>query len=116
MPSSTDTSADAAIPLWLANRQQVAAIAAAARKKRESDALEAEAILQRERERSKKPVSTDEMLEQYPSIPLLEYSADGEHLAINIDFPGLRAIHKDPWIFHVADLFTREECEMMMAK
>ena len=57
-----------------------------------------------------------EMLAQYPNVPLSEYAPDGHHLAINIDFPGLRAVHKAPWIFLVPDLLTRDECEHLMAK
>ena len=88
---------------------------AAASKKRVSDEA-AEEEASRARKLSKKPVSKEEMLAQYPSIPLSEYTPDGDHLAINVDFPGLRAIHKDPWIFLVSDLLSREECEQMMAK
>jgi len=115
---STD---DAAVPLWLANRQHVEAIAEAARKKRVSDAAELAAL--QSRKLSKKRISDSdsaavkrEMLAQYPSIPLSEYAPNGDHLAINVKFPGLRAIHKDPWIFLVSDLLTHSECEQMMAK
>jgi hypothetical protein len=40
-------------------------------------------------------------LNQYPDIPLSEYTDEGNFWFINRDFPGLRAIHKDPWIFLV---------------
>ena len=102
-------------PSWLLNQQSVAAIAEAARlanKKRASDASE-DAI-----SRAKLPKSAaakEEMLAQYPSIPLSEYAPDGDHLAININFPKLRAIHKEPWIFLVPDLLSRDECDRLMA-
>lgn len=96
-------------------------MAEAAREKRLSDASAEEAA--RLRKRAKKSVSSEEAmlarreaLSQYPSIPLSEYAPNGDHLAINIDFPGLRAIHKDPWIFLVSDLLTNGECEQLVAK
>ena len=67
----------------------------------------------------KKPRSARDptsMLAQYPNIPLSEYEPDGDHLFINADFPGLRAVHKDPWIFLVHNLLTQDECERLMAK
>lgn len=108
--------AESATPSWLLNREKVLAIVETARlanKKRAADAAE-EAV-----SRSKLPKSAaakEAMLEQHPSIPLSEYAPDGDHLAINIDFPKLRAIHKEPWIFLVPDLLTRDECEKLMAK
>lgn len=109
------------IPLWDLNRQQAAAIAEAARAKRISDATEEEASRRRKLPKklashSDRAAAKDEMLGQYPNFPLSEYSSDGDHLAINVDFPGLRAIHKDPWIFLVPDLLTQDECEQLMAK
>ena len=109
------------IPLWDLNRQQAAAIAEAARAKRISDATEEEASRRRKLPKklashSDRAAAKDEMLGQYPNIPLSEYSSHGDHLAINVDFPGLRAIHKDPWIFLVPDLLTQDECEQLMAK
>jgi len=110
-----------ASPFWDLNRQQAAAIAEAARAKRISDATEEEASRRRKLPKklashSDRAAAMDEMLGQYPNIPLSEYSSDGDHLAINVDFPGLRAIHKDPWIFLVPDLLTQDECEQLMAK
>jgi len=105
----------AADPQWLRNRQMVAAIAEAARRENKKRAAEeAEELELSSQPRAK--LSKDDMLAQYPSIPLSEYAPDGDHLAINTDFPGLRAIHKDPWIFLVPDLLTRDECEKLMAK
>ena len=103
-------------PLWLINRQQAAAVAEAS-KKRASEASEEATTL------SKKPASNShsaaakaKMMAQYPSIPLSEYAPDGDHLAINVNFPGLRAINKEPWIFLVSDLLSRDECEQLMCK
>jgi len=103
----------AAVPAWLLNRQHAKAIGEASRKKA------AEAAAERESTRRKAPASKLEKeatLSQYPSIPLSEYASDGDHLAINADFPGLRAIHRDPWIFLVSDLLSRAECEELMVK
>jgi hypothetical protein len=121
MRVSTSASPSEPIPLWDLNRQQAAAIAEAARAKRISDATEEEASRRRKLPKklashSDRAAAMDEMLGQYPNIPLSEYSSDGDHLAINVDFPGLRAIHKDPWIFLVPDLLTQDECEQLMAK
>ena len=113
------TAADSApTPLWLLNRQQAAAIADESRKRRA--ALAAEEAVRRD-ELLKKAggaaaASREDMLAQYPCIPLSDYAPDGHHLAINIGFPGLRAIHKEPWIFLVPDLLTRSECERLMVK
>ena len=112
MASSTDADAT---PPWLLNQQRVASIAAAAREKRISDASE-EATRLSKRSKKASPAEKEAMLAEYPSIPLSEYAPDGDHLAINIDFPGLRAIHKDPWIFLVADLLSGDECEQLMVK
>ena len=116
MKCSTDADST---PTWLLNQQQAAAMAESS-KKRASDAS-AEAA--RHGKSSKRPTSnsrsaaaTQEMLAQYPSFPLSEYASDGDHLTINVDFPGLRAIHKDPWIFLVPDLLSCDECEQMMDK
>ena len=97
----TSTAADP----WLLNRQHAAAMAEAARQKRVCDEAE-EAT--RQLKRSKKPAvksaeAKEAMLAQYPSVPLSEYAPNGDHLAINIDYPGLRAVHKNPWIFLVPD-------------
>jgi hypothetical protein len=53
-------------------------------------------------------------LDQYPSIPLTEYEADGNFWHINKNFPNLRAIHKDPWIFLAPNLLTVEECRALV--
>jgi prolyl 4-hydroxylase len=52
----------------------------------------------------------------YPSIPLNEYVDDGDFHHINKKFPGLRAIHKDPWIFLVPNLLSPEQCRALMIK
>ena len=100
-------------PEWKINQLQAIA-AARSSKKRAIDARDEAAS-----RLSKKPKSKEEkdaMLAQYPSVPLSEYAPDGDHLHINADFPGLRAIHKEPWIFLVSDLLSRKECEQMMEK
>ncbi|CAE8609956.1 unnamed protein product [Polarella glacialis] len=53
---------------------------------------------------------------QYTDIPLSEYRPDSHHLAANMHYPGLRAIHKDPWIFVVSNLLTRYECQQLIIK
>jgi hypothetical protein len=103
-------------PSWLDNQQQAAAIAEASRQKRVMAEDEAAAHHAKLSKKAKSMASIDSILAQYPSIPLSEYAPHGDHLAINIDFPGLRAIHKEPWIFLVKDLLTRDECEQLMAK
>jgi hypothetical protein len=55
-------------------------------------------------------------LAQYPNISLDEYKDDKEFWFINKQFPGLRAIAKDPWIFLVPNLLTREQCYSLMMK
>ena len=102
------------VPSWLYNRQQAEKVVAELRK-RAADAAEEEANRQTKK-RARKLMSKEEKLAQYPSIPLSEYAADGDHLFINAAFPGVRAIHKDPWIFLVPDLLSRAECEQLMAK
>lgn len=121
MHTSEATAGDATpTPAWLLNRQYAEAIAEAARKRRAVEACEE---AERRAKLAKPPPSDSEraaakelMLSLYPSIPLSEYAPDGDHLAINVDFPGLRAIHREPWIFLVPELLTREECEQLMAK
>jgi hypothetical protein len=113
-PSEAAPSSGVAPSPWLEN-QRLAAEMAAASKKRAADAVK-EAARQEATRRARKRLTKEEMLAQYPSIPLSEYAPDGDHLAINVDFPGLRAIHKEPWIFLVPDLLSRDECEELMAK
>ena len=43
------------------------------------------------------PGDTSFLAKLYPSFPLSEYVNDGNFFHINKEFPGLRAIHKDPW-------------------
>jgi len=105
----------ASTPSWLLNRLQAEAIAESVRQKRVSEASE-KASSDSKRSKKRSAASKEEMLAQYPNIPLSEYAPDGDHLAINVNFPGLRAIHKDPWIFLVPDLLTQDECEQMVAK
>ena len=117
-PSDEAASDPASIPSWVFNRQQVAAIAEAAKKKRIADesAEMSRKISRKGLSSTASAAAKQESLAQYPSIPLSEYVPNGDHLAINVDFPGLRAIHKEPWIFLVRDLLTREECEQLMSK
>ena len=93
-------------------------MAEAARQKRVCDeAEEATRQLKRSKKSAVKSAQAKEaMLAQYPNVPLSEYAPNGDHLAINIDYPGLRAVHKNPWIFLVPDLLSRDECERLMAK
>ncbi len=55
-------------------------------------------------------------LDQYPSIALDQYEDTGDFWYINKEYPGLRAISKDPWIFLVPNLLSREQCEALMTK
>ena len=48
-------------------------------------------------------------LDEYPSIPLSEYHKDDSFWFINKNYPGLRAVHKDPWIFLVPNLLDEGE-------
>lgn len=100
---------------WQLNRQQAAAIAASLKQKRAFDAEAADKLSEKRLANAGSAVAR-RSLAQYASIPLSEYAPDGDHLEINVDFPGLRAIHKDPWIFLVKDLLTPAECELLMAK
>ena len=114
-PAQAAPSGDAtATPLWLLNRQHAAAMAAASRKRAAEEAMARSKKLTKSRSGSEP--GQEHLLAQYPSIPLSEYAADGDHLFINAGFPGLRAIHKDPWIFLVPDLLSRDECEQLMVK
>ena len=101
-------------PLWLLNRQHAAAMAAASRKRAAEDASARGKKLAKTP--SKSEFGQEDMLAQYPSIPLSEYAADGDHLFIDADFPGLRAVHRDPWIFLVSNLLSCDECEHLMVK
>ena len=35
---------------------------------------------------------------------------------INADYPGLQAVHADPWVFLVRDMLTAEECDALVDK
>ncbi len=52
----------------------------------------------------------------YPSVPLSEYKDDGNFWFINKEYPGLRAISKDPWIFLVPNLLSLKQCKKLMMK
>jgi len=52
----------------------------------------------------------------YPRIPLSEYKGDPNFWYINPRFPGLQAIHKDPWIFICEDVLPQRVCEELIAK
>ena len=112
---SEEAAAAAPTPQWLLNQRQAAAMAEASKRRAAADASE-EAAARAKRSKTMSKDEKDQMLAQYANIPLSEYVANGDHLAINLDFPGLRAIHKDPWIFLVSDLLTGDECEAMMSK
>eukprot|EP01048_Picozoa_sp_COSAG05_P015913 COSAG05_NODE_1978_length_3759_cov_4.050804_2_plen_321_part_00 len=47
-------------------------------------------------------------------IPLTEYTDDNTHHFINKLFPGLRAIHKAPWIFEVDNFLSKAECAVLI--
>jgi len=52
----------------------------------------------------------------YPSIPLSEYKADPNFWHINEQFPGLQAVHRDPWVFVCKNVFSKKACEALIAK
>jgi hypothetical protein len=53
---------------------------------------------------------------EYNDYPLSDYVDDGNTQFINKDFPGLQAIHRDPWIFLVHDLYSKGECDALITK
>eukprot|EP00445_Apocalathium_hangoei_P031298 CAMPEP_0203931992 /NCGR_PEP_ID=MMETSP0359-20131031/70469_1 /ASSEMBLY_ACC=CAM_ASM_000338 /TAXON_ID=268821 /ORGANISM="Scrippsiella Hangoei, Strain SHTV-5" /LENGTH=358 /DNA_ID=CAMNT_0050861393 /DNA_START=32 /DNA_END=1108 /DNA_ORIENTATION=- len=57
-----------------------------------------------------------DFLEQNEEIPLCKYLPDGHHLFVNSEYLGLRAVHRDPWIFVVPNLLSQQECEQLMIK
>lgn len=48
------------------------------------------------------------------TIPLSHYTDDNTHHFINKTFPGLRAIHKEPWIFEVDNFLSEAECARLI--
>ena len=48
------------------------------------------------------------------TIPLSHYTDDHTHHFINKTFPGLRAIHKEPWIFEVDNFLSKAECAVLI--
>lgn len=46
--------------------------------------------------------------------PEPEYKLDGIKHFININYPGLKVIHTNPWIFTVDDLLTEGECDSLV--
>ena len=42
------------------------------------------------------------------------YKRDGEYHYINVNYPGLVCIHKDPNIFVVHDFLTNSECDTII--
>ena len=58
----------------------------------------------------------EEHFAAYDTIPLSLYEQDSNFWYINKDFPGLRAIHKDPWIFIIDGMFSDSECDALVAK
>ena len=48
------------------------------------------------------------------NCPLSEYKDDGEFHYINKEYPGLIAVHKDPWIFVVPHFLNKEECNSLI--
>lgn len=53
---------------------------------------------------------------EYANISFEDYKGDCTLWQINTDFPGVQAIHRDPWIFVCSDLLSREECEALVVK
>mmetsp|Transcript_16821 Transcript_16821/g.37973 ORF Transcript_16821/g.37973 Transcript_16821/m.37973 type:complete len:358 (+) Transcript_16821:70-1143(+) len=52
----------------------------------------------------------------YPSIGLEEYRAGPDFWHINDEFPGLQAVHKDPWIFVCKNVLSPKVCQQLIAK
>jgi hypothetical protein len=55
-------------------------------------------------------------LDDYPDISLKDYVEDGNFWHINKEFPGLRCVSKDPFIFLVPNLLTADRCKALMLK
>ena len=51
-----------------------------------------------------------------PNISLSTYHPDNMHHFINPTYPGLRALHADPWIFVVDDFLSPSECTHLIEK
>ena len=66
----------------------------------------------------KTPMSTESRCQQNSlscvPIPLSQYLDDKTHHFINKTFPGLRAIHKTPWIFEVDNFLSKAECAVLI--
>ncbi|CAE8709427.1 unnamed protein product [Polarella glacialis] len=54
--------------------------------------------------------------DSYPCIDLEEYRQDPNFWFINKHYPGLQAVHRDPWIFVCRGLLSSSECEQLVAK
>jgi hypothetical protein len=52
----------------------------------------------------------------YPSIPLDEYQNTGDFWFIDVHYPGLQAISRDPWIFLVPNMLTLNQCRALVMK
>jgi hypothetical protein len=52
----------------------------------------------------------------YPSIPLAEYQNTGDFWFIDVHYPGLQAISRDPWIFLIPNLLTLDQCRALVMK
>jgi hypothetical protein len=55
-------------------------------------------------------------LEEYPDLPLEDYVNEGNFWHINKDFPLLRCVSKDPYVFLVPNLLTEDRCKALMMK
>jgi prolyl 4-hydroxylase len=51
-----------------------------------------------------------------PPIDVRDYQPDRRFHTINGSFPGLEAVHRDPWVFLVHDVFTDAECDALVDK
>lgn len=59
--------------------------------------------------------STEDILRNYPNVGFDGY-AEANVWQINLNYPGVQAIHKDPWIFVVPNLLSAELCGKLMLK
>ena len=53
---------------------------------------------------------------KYPAFPLSKYTPSPLYPTVNVDYPGLQWISKDPQMFIVNDFASGEECQIMIEK
>jgi len=70
--------------------------------------------------RSILPINTDgappRRLQAFPDVDVKAYVRSKQFWQINLNFPGLRAVSADPWVFVVPDLLTLAQCEALIEK